>query len=41
MSTGPNPDDWDVYDVNVKPTRRWGWWLMVMFAWDALFRRIK
>jgi len=29
----------DVYDLNVKPTPRHGWWLMVLFAWDALFAR--
>jgi len=33
------PDQWDHYDINVKPTPRNGWWLMVCLCWDALFQR--
>ena len=35
------PDQWDHYDINVKPTPRSGWWLMVKLCWDALFVRLK
>lgn len=29
----------DHYDINVKPTPRSGWWLMVLLMWDAVFHR--
>jgi len=32
-------DHWDHYDINVKPTPRSGWWLMVLLMWDALVHR--
>lgn len=32
-------DEPDHYDINLKPTPRCGWWLMVKLSWDALFRR--
>lgn len=32
-------NDWDIYDINRKPTKRWGWWLMVKFTWDSIFNR--
>ena len=32
-------DDEDHYDINVKPTPRNGWWLMVLIGLDALLQR--
>ena len=32
-----DPDHWNHHDINVKPTPRSGWWLMVLLCWDALF----
>ena len=29
------PDHWNHHDINVKPTPRSGWWLMVLFSFDA------
>ena len=28
----------DVYDINVKPTRRYGWLIMVLISLDALLQ---
>jgi len=29
-------DEPDRYDINLKPTPRNGWWLMLMMSFDAL-----
>jgi len=34
-------DDENHHDINVRPTPRSGWWLMVCVCWDALFWRRK
>jgi hypothetical protein len=31
-----DPDHWDRYDINLKPTPRSGWWLMLLMSFDAL-----
>jgi hypothetical protein len=33
------PEDWTIYDINVKPTPRSGWWLMVLISFDAFVQR--